>query len=141
MNKALLQSDVQAFIRNYSDDLSKLAFAGSPFEAISTRELIMQIESIRKAKSKLPSWYANHAIIYPPKNNLEQTSSELSAKYKSSLIEGEISREVSVLTPTFSRNISIRSVILKQMPPYPKSQPITLNNLGILLFVALLKMA
>jgi len=89
MNSQLLQPEVQEFVRNYEDDVSKLAFSGSPFEKVSTIELIEQIESLRKAKSKLPSWYAQPAILYPPKLNLEQTSSEVTAEYKSSIIKGD----------------------------------------------------
>jgi len=88
MNNQLLQSDVQDFIRSYEDEVSKLAFSGSPFKNVSTIELIEQIESLRKAKTKLPSWFAKQNIIFPPKRNLEQTSSEITAEYKSSLLKG-----------------------------------------------------
>lgn len=88
MNNALLQPAVQEFIRQYQDLVSKLAFSGSPFEGIPVIELIEQIESFRKAKTKLPHWHSQANIIYPPKQNLEQTSSEITAKYKSELIKG-----------------------------------------------------
>jgi hypothetical protein len=88
MNSSLLQSNVQHFIKAYDGDVSKLAFSGSPFENVSTIELIEQIESLRKAKTKLPSWYAQSAILYPPKRNLEQTSSEITAEYKCTLVQG-----------------------------------------------------
>ena len=89
MNNALVQPEVQKFIRSYEDDISKLAFTGSPFENVSTIELIQQIESLAKAKTKLPSWYAQSTILYPPKRNLEQTSSETTAQYKSGLLKGQ----------------------------------------------------
>ena len=88
MNKHILTSEVQDFIINYSEDITKLAFSGSPFEMVSTQELIQQIESRRKAKIKLPIWYNSENILYPPKLNLEQTSSEITAKYKASLVQG-----------------------------------------------------
>lgn len=88
-NKALLNSEVQEFIRNYEGDLSKLAFAGSPFNNVSAQELIQQVESRKKIEKKLPTWFATPKIIFPPKLNLEQTSSEITAKYKASLIHGE----------------------------------------------------
>ena len=51
--------------------------------------MIQQIESKRKAKYKLPSWYQSEKIYYPSKLNLEQTSSEITANYKTSIIKGK----------------------------------------------------
>ncbi len=85
----LLNSAVQDFIRSYEGDLSKLAFAGSPFADIPIRELIQQIESRRKIEKKLPRWFATPKILFPPKLNLEQSSSEITAEYKASLVQGE----------------------------------------------------
>jgi len=88
MNKALIQNDVQHFIRTFSGDLSKLAFQGSPFPFITIQELLEQIDGYRRSEKKLPSWHATDNIIFPPKLNLEQTSSEITAKYKASLVSG-----------------------------------------------------
>ncbi|MFC7357128.1 class I SAM-dependent methyltransferase [Jejudonia soesokkakensis] len=85
----LLKPEVQQFIRTYSEDLSKLAFSGSPFKDIIVQELLQQIESRRKAEKKLPTWFTSEAILYPPKLNLEQTSSEATATYKASIVSGE----------------------------------------------------
>lgn len=84
----LLNKEVQQFIRNFEGEISKLAFAGSPFESISVQELIQQIESRRRIEKKLPTWFGTSNIIFPPKLNLEQTSSEITAKYKASLVKG-----------------------------------------------------
>ena len=88
-NPALLNSTVQNFIKDFEGDISKLAFAGSPFENVSVQELMQQIESRKRIEKKLPTWFATPNIIYPPKLNLEQTSSEITAKYKASLVCGE----------------------------------------------------
>lgn len=80
---------MQAFIQNFEGEVSKLAFAGSPFENISVQELIQQIDSRKKVEKKLPHWVKTPNIMFPPKLNLEQTSSEITAKYKASLIKGE----------------------------------------------------
>lgn len=93
-NKALLNSAVQDFITGYDGDVSKLAFAGSPFENVSVQELMQQIESRKRIKKKLPTWYNTANIIFPPKLNLEQTSSEITAKYKSSIVNGEILADI-----------------------------------------------
>ncbi len=95
MNEHLLSSEVQQFIRCYSEDTDTLAFAGSPFENVATRDLLQQIESRRKIKNKLPRWYDTDGILYPPKLNLEQTSSEETAEYKSRLVSGSIMADIS----------------------------------------------
>lgn len=89
MNKNILNIKVQNYIKFYKDDISRLAFSGSPFEGVTTQELIQQIESRRKIEKKLPTWYEQDNIYYPPKLNLEQTSSEATAQYKSSLVKGK----------------------------------------------------
>lgn len=89
MNKELLYIEVQDYIKKYNNDITNLAFSGSPFKTITTKELIQQIESRRKAEKKLPIWFQTNQIYYPPKLNLEQTSSQASARYKSSILNGE----------------------------------------------------
>lgn len=89
MNKALLRSEVQKFIKDFNEDITSLAFKGSPWDDISTQELIQQIESHTKCKEKLPTWYIAQNIIYPPKLHIEQTSSEITAAYKASIVKGE----------------------------------------------------
>ncbi len=87
MNNSLLEPEVQAFINeNLHVDLQQLILKGSPFEQISIQELASQIESKRKAKSKLPTWFNTKAIYYPPKVSIEQTSSEITAKYKADIV-------------------------------------------------------
>ena len=89
MNIALLRPEVQQFIKEFEGDVSQLAFKGSPWEEIPLKELIQQIESYTKCKDKLPTWYNCHNIIYPPKLHIEQTSSEITALYKASIVKGK----------------------------------------------------
>ena len=90
MNKALLHNEVQDFIlKNRSANLSKLILKGSPFKDVCIQEIAIQIAGSSKAKSKLPTWYLAKNILFPPNLNLEQTSSEKTAKYKASLVEGK----------------------------------------------------
>ena len=49
---------------------------------------IQQIESRRKAANKIPEWLS-YPILFPSSLSAEQCTSELSAKYKQSLIDGE----------------------------------------------------
>ncbi|WP_108808757.1 THUMP-like domain-containing protein [Aquimarina spinulae] len=91
MNPLLLHKEVQEFITEKSEstlDISTLILSRSPFEGLSGKELAQQIQGKRKAKRKLPTWYAKNKIYYPPTLNLEQTSSEVTALYKSKLVSG-----------------------------------------------------
>ena len=56
------------------------------FEEVTNKELVEQLESAKKAKDKLPTWFRSEAIIYPKKLHIEQTSSELTASYKSNIV-------------------------------------------------------
>ncbi len=90
MNKALLHPEVQEFLRNnLKTTPAELALRGSPFSKISASELAQQLTGLQKAEKKLPTWFSQSQIYYPPKLNLEQTSSETTAKYKASMHEGE----------------------------------------------------
>lgn len=91
MNLKVLEKEVQEFIIRTADgsmDINTLILSGSPFEGVSIQEIAHQIVGRRKAKTKLPTWYQTTAIVYPPKLNLEQTSSEQTALYKSKLVGG-----------------------------------------------------
>lgn len=85
----LLQKEVQEYIKEFKQELSRLAFSGSPFTDVSTKELLQQIESRQKIKAKLPTWFNTPNIIYPAKLHLEQTSSEATATYKQNLVTGK----------------------------------------------------
>ena len=89
MNERILHKDVQDFIQqNLKSNLTQLILKGSPFEGVTVQELATQIVSKQKSKQKLPTWFAAERIYYPPKLNLEQTSSEVTANYKACLVNG-----------------------------------------------------
>lgn len=89
MNFELITAEVQAFLKtNLSQKASKIALQKSPFVKVSAQELAQQLVGKQKAKSKLPSWFNCSTIYYPPSLNLEQTSSEKTARYKANLVSG-----------------------------------------------------
>ena len=111
MNKALLHPEVADFIRkNYKKVLPELILKGSPFPDISIQELAIQLKGVKVAAKKFPLFYKNSNILYPPKLNLEQTSSEISAKHKASLIAGysltDLTGGFGIDSYFFSRNFS-----------------------------------
>ena len=90
MNKAILNNDIQEYINsNLKTDVADLVLRGMTFEAVEVKEVIVQIEAKKKAEKKLPTWYTTSNIIYPNKLNIEQTSSEVTALYKSHLVSGK----------------------------------------------------
>ncbi len=105
MNISKLKSEeVQQFIADHErDDSSKLLLGKSPFPDVSVQELVQQIEGRRICKEKIPTFYQS-GIIYPPKNNLEQSSSELTAKYKASILK-EFPKQVLDCTGGFGVDI------------------------------------
>jgi hypothetical protein len=89
LNTAILQPKVQHFIVDHlKSDITKLILKGSPFDDISIQELANQIIAKQKSEQKLKTWFSTENIYYPPKISIEQTSSEITANYKSTLIVG-----------------------------------------------------
>ena len=54
-----------------------------------TRVLVRQLKGIKTAKQKFPTFYQNTHIIYPPAVSLEQASSEVTARFKASIIKAD----------------------------------------------------
>ena len=79
----------RAFIREHlTDDVRALAlgtFSANP----DIKKLAAQISSRQKAREKLPHWYENDALVFPPALSVEQASSEQTARYKASLVSGK----------------------------------------------------
>ncbi len=89
MNKNILHTDIQCYINNnISSDLNAILLKKVALQNVTSKELVEQIESKNKCKSKLPTWFNQPNIYYPNKLNIEQTSSEITAEFKSKLISG-----------------------------------------------------
>lgn len=90
MNKNILNTGVQDFINNNLDaDIMSVILKRSPFRNISSQELAEQIQAKKKCEKKLPHWFNTPLIYYPNKLNIEQCSSETTAKYKASILSGK----------------------------------------------------
>lgn len=62
--------------------------AKSPFTGVEAGELASQIAAKKKCSRKLPAWYHQDSIYYPPLLSIEQSSSEITARYKARLATG-----------------------------------------------------
>ena len=84
----LLRQELQEFIRQHeADDYKKLLLKHGTILGVAFSLIADQISGRRKAKLKLPSWYQTKNIIYPPSVNLEQCSSEATAKFKVEIVK------------------------------------------------------
>jgi 16S rRNA G966 N2-methylase RsmD len=84
----LTSSSIQDFIFHHeNDDERKLVLSYKEILGVPSSLVASQLAARRKAKYKLPLWWKTKGIIYPPSINLEQSSSEATARYKASLLE------------------------------------------------------
>ncbi|WP_288457996.1 class I SAM-dependent methyltransferase [uncultured Chryseobacterium sp.] len=89
MKKEILYQEIQQFINaNLNADLHSLLLKKSPFPEVSIQEIVQQIKGKQVAQKKFP-FLLKEGIIFPPQLNLEQSSSEKTALYKSRILKGK----------------------------------------------------
>ncbi|MCK0109835.1 class I SAM-dependent methyltransferase [Flavobacteriaceae bacterium S0825] len=89
MNKHILNTVIQEFINNnINSNTAALLLKKTSFKNVELKEIAEQIEAKKRCKAKLPTWFNTPNIYYPNKLNIEQTSSEITAGYKSKLMSG-----------------------------------------------------
>ena len=73
------------------DDVRQLALHTNILSGVEVdiAHALTQIAGRQLIEHKLPSWYELDSIIYPVRISLEQCSSELTARYKASLLSGK----------------------------------------------------
>jgi 16S rRNA G966 N2-methylase RsmD len=89
LNIELLHIEIQKFINsNLESNISSLVLKGINFEGVESKLIVEQIEAKKRCKKKLATWFNSENIYYPNKLNIEQTSSEITAKYKADFVSG-----------------------------------------------------
>lgn len=89
MGNKLLNKDIQAYVNaNLKTDLHSLLLKKSPFSEVSMHEIVQQIKGKQVAEKKFP-FLLQDGIVFPPQLNLEQSSSEKTALYKSEILQGK----------------------------------------------------
>ncbi|MGO4709475.1 class I SAM-dependent methyltransferase [Chryseobacterium sp. 2TAF14] len=84
-----LNKEIQNYItENLNADLHALLLKKSPFPEVSMHEIVQQIKGKQVAQKKFP-FLLKDGIIFPPQLNLEQSSSEKTALYKSEIVKGK----------------------------------------------------
>ena len=85
----MMDAATRDFIRRHAgDDVRSLALQAARYPEVDMRMAVTQIEGRRLAMAKLPAWAAVEEVVYPVRLSMEQCSSEATARYKASLVEG-----------------------------------------------------
>ena len=72
-----------SFVSEHADeDVRKVALLGTKDQEVDLQMALQQIAGRQAARKKLPSWAKQEGIVYPPHLNMEQCSSEQTARYK-----------------------------------------------------------
>ncbi|WP_090021767.1 class I SAM-dependent methyltransferase [Chryseobacterium oleae] len=89
MENKLINKEIQDYINaNLNTDLHTLLLKKSPFPDVSMPEIVQQIKGKQTAQKKFP-FLLQEGIVFPPQLNLEQSSSEKTAEYKSQILKGK----------------------------------------------------
>ena len=74
---------------NIRADVRSLALQAKKYPQVDMAMAVVQIAGRQIAEAKVPSWYNAEGLLYPKHLSMEQCSSEVTALYKASLVEGE----------------------------------------------------
>lgn len=86
----MINKATQDFIVEHDgDDVHLLALQAGRYPKIDMRVAATQIEGRKIARNKLPAWAAVEGLVYPMRISMEQCSSEHTARYKASLVQGD----------------------------------------------------
>lgn len=88
MNLQVTAPQVRAYLLEHiHDHPAHFLMSSHPFD-LEAKELTQQLVGLQKAQKKFPDLFNNSEVVFPPKINLEQTSSQITAFYKSQLVKG-----------------------------------------------------
>jgi hypothetical protein len=91
MHTADFSSEIKTFIReNIEKNPSELMLGSQMPSDWPKAQIANQIKSRQKSRKKLPEWYANDELIFPPPLSVEQCSSEGLARFKAGMGQGKL---------------------------------------------------
>lgn len=86
-----MNTETRSFIASHeNDDVHSLSLLADKYPDVDMPLAIRQITGKQKTKHKIPAFYKCENLLYPVKLSLEQSSSEITAKHKSTRCEGEV---------------------------------------------------
>ena len=84
-----ISSETIHFIEeNYRTDVRMLALQAKKYPQVDMAMAVVQIAGRQIAEAKIPSWFCTEGLLYPKHLSMEQCSSEVTALYKASLVDG-----------------------------------------------------
>lgn len=86
----LRENEIQFIQENLHRDPVAIALEASKYPNLAIPVLVDQIKARQKLKDKMPHWVANEKVFFPPSLALEQSSSEVTANFKASLVRGKV---------------------------------------------------
>lgn len=93
MAKKEISPETEAFIEEHAqDNVQTLALKAARYPKVNMAIAITQIASRQTACTKLPFWWKTAGIRYPNHLSMEQCSSEVTARYKATLIPETLKR-------------------------------------------------
>ena len=85
-----LSEETRRFVEAHrGEDVRALALQAGKYPGVDMPEAVVQIAGWQIARKKIPSWADVPGLFYPKHLSMEQCSSELTARYKASLAEGD----------------------------------------------------
>jgi len=88
-DKQSLQKVFDFIEANWQKEITQLAFKKELVKGVDNRFVLQQLYGKQKAKNKLPFLFNQSNILYPLKVSVEQSTSEIVAKWKANLVKGE----------------------------------------------------
>ncbi|WP_266365317.1 THUMP-like domain-containing protein [Tellurirhabdus rosea] len=120
----LLNEEEKTFLQiHITDDPATLLLRNRTFAPERMKYLAAQLTARKKARTKLPTWYAHPDVVFPPPVSVEQASSERTAAYKADLLAppgtagvvADLTGGMGVDTLAFARYAE-RAIYLEQQP-------------------------
>lgn len=84
----LTEATLRFIAEHRRDDVRALALQAGKYPLVDMPAALTQIAGWQTAEVKVPAWAATESILYPPHLSMEQCSSEITARYKASVVSG-----------------------------------------------------
>ena len=91
MKRVFIKMDYQSIVSfaqaHRGEDPMRLLLQRERYPEVEMALAVQQIEALRDAPVKWPAWASREGVVYPPRLNREQSSSEATARYKAKLVD------------------------------------------------------
>ncbi|GAB3166370.1 THUMP-like domain-containing protein [Telluribacter humicola] len=85
----LTEAEQNFVLEHIQDDVATLLLKHRSTQDLDIPKVVKQIAARQKARYKLPEWYCNEQLLFPPPLSVEQGSSQATARYKAGLVAGQ----------------------------------------------------